>query len=292
MAAFALSFGTWQAGAQDLSSVVSGVYGKKSAIYTGDSRTTKASSASGGNVYRAFMYGKGSYEARMARWGNHCLHVGDGEAMLGSALNAFTFKLPVLSFPGDMATRYGNQKEGKCSNWREAFMTRYEREERARENQALLDGIEERVANGELSEEFAEALLEEMIDRLDKRMEARFGVVRKDDVDQPDASDIFTNEHLGGNPDRYHWKKKWPLSSEPEPQPGPGSDAPVSQKAAPTPAVKEPTATPIPQPPAEELDRLPAFLPGEQWALVPPKPVPAQPPKKGQAKEVCLNCSK
>lgn len=135
--------------AQDIGSMVSGVYGQKSGIKTARSRGSKGAGG-GGNVYQAYMRGKGSYEARMAQWGQYCDDRGDGDAVAGAFASGASSFIPVVggvvSAVGGLVEREGTKSENRCHYYRTAYMTQYERARTEKDNEEFLTGVRAEIA--------------------------------------------------------------------------------------------------------------------------------------------------
>jgi hypothetical protein len=245
-AAFTLAAGVQfsvPATAQDaLSQMVSGGYGKRSALHIPGSKNRPGSAQRSSNVYRAFMYGKGSYEARMAHWGRYCDHRGDLEAYVGAGIR--DVPLPGTNLISTVVERPGQQSENACHYDRTAFMTQYERARSEKDNEEFVSAISAKIAvladiqDKQVTPEVVEIIIE-------KTVEAQRQMLIKE------------IEELSKKP------------TPPAPEPVPAKPEPAKPEGSEVPSVQAPVT---PQPKAE--------APKPKETVPPVKPSKADPEKE------------
>lgn len=231
--------------AQDaLAQMVSGGYGKRSALHIPGSKSRSGSSQRGGNIYHAFMYGQGSYENRMARWGQFCDGRGDGEAVAGAFLNGAGSFVPVVGAIGSLVEREGTKSENRCHYLRTAFMTQYERAREKKDNEEFVSAVRAEIAVlAEIQDKQVTPEVVEII--IEKTVEAQRQMLIKE---------------------IQELSKKPPASV---PAPVPAKPEPVKPEGTEVPSVQAPAT---PQPKAE--------APKPKEAVPPVKPSKAEPEKE------------
>jgi len=287
-AAFALFVGGvgQQAVAQDIGSMVSGIYGQKSGIKTPQDRRRSASSGS----YGGGMSVSDAQAASMI--GNIVCAIGTGAigSPIAGVIAGEICSQVVAGIAGSGSTSPGRVQYARGPQVTAAQIREMVQQEVEVQLAAYIEARDEDEAEEEDDQKTSAASSEDLIGLLSTEVpdlfdESYFRYVHA----YPPHGPSF----LGSDPKMAEWQYviASPAAEKIVPD-TPVSEVPETQKGTSTP---EKTMSPS-QPPADLPSRVPAFspqLPPEGWAMItPPKPVPAIRPVKKGPEVVCLNCGK